>query len=64
MSRKTTGLFMKTIDWSDPKFSPWDLANVDLNSAQRNALLSEDIDVSKNNYKYQEVIVCRMLMIQ
>lgn len=43
------GLFAKTIDWSDPRFAPYNLENIDFNQAQLDAFLSADIDVSRRN---------------
>lgn len=47
----TDGAFMPTIDWTNPDFSPYDLRNLVLRSAQRKELLREDIDVSKKKRK-------------
>lgn len=39
MSMTSAGLFMPQIDWADPEFAPWNIANLDLNDAQREALI-------------------------
>lgn len=47
MTSKLPGLYVKTIDWSDPEFAPYNLQNVDFNKAQRDAFLSAEITVSR-----------------
>lgn len=50
------GIFMKTFDWEHPDFAPWKLERSDLNKAQRDALLSEHIDVSKNKIRINFIV--------
>lgn len=38
----SSGLFLPVIDWSDPKFAKWNIANLNCNHAQREAFLDAD----------------------
>lgn len=46
MSRISQGIFIDKIDWTDPKFAPYYLPKLDLNSAQCDALILADTEVS------------------
>lgn len=46
-SHISSGLFMVEIDWSDPRFAPWDISKLDLDDTQRDALLNDDVCVNK-----------------
>lgn len=48
-SNLVKGLYMETVDWSDPEFAPYNLQNVDFNEAQLDAFLDPDFDVSRRN---------------
>lgn len=49
MSNTSGGLFMKQINWDDPRFAPWNIKNLgELNEAQQNAFLDDD-EVRKQN---------------
>lgn len=50
MASLLPGLYAKTVDWSDPQFAPYNLQNLDLNKAQRDAFLDADIDVSEEKH--------------
>lgn len=38
------GLFVEEIDWTDPRFRPWNIKNLgELNDAQLDALMDDDV---------------------
>lgn len=44
MTNTAPGLFMKTIDWDDPRFAPWDIRKLgELNEAQQDAFWDDDV---------------------
>lgn len=50
-SRVTSGLFLKEIDWSNPRFVKWDLSQIEkLNDEQRDALTNADYVIKYVNF--------------
>lgn len=43
MSHKSSGYFMLEVDWSDPRFAPWDISKLTMNEKQRDAFLRADV---------------------
>lgn len=63
MSKRCPGLFIEEIDWNDPRYAPWNIAEKlgDLSEAQLDAVWADDVCYDKEIhciFFYFQLLAC------